>query len=150
MRLMARELKIYGDTNTLPSNTNDARPEELAALRQLWADKKLSWLTSHLVSHEAMNTKDGDRRNLLVDEHKARVPIARDEKVVGVNTQYLPCPYGGFLGFFLLSDVQDEAVRAEFMEHGLKRKDAEHIAQAVYNNCDVFLTLDKGIIKRRS
>jgi len=49
----------------------------------------------------------------------------------------------------IISDVQDEAIRAELMKRGLKQRDAEHITQAVCNNCDVFLTRDKGIRKRR-
>jgi hypothetical protein len=53
----------------------------------------------------------------------------------------------GFIGFSLISDVQDEKLRAELMERGLAQRDAEHITQAVCNNSDVFLTRDvKSII----
>jgi len=32
------------------------------------------------------------------------------------------------------------------MTHGLEQRDAEHITQAVCNNCDVFLTRDEDSI----
>jgi len=35
------------------------------------------------------------------------------------------------------------------MKRGLKQRDAEHLTQAVCNNCAVFLTRDKRIISGR-
>ena len=56
--------------------------------------------------------------------------------------------YGGFVTYPLISDVQDETLRKELMARGLKQRDAEHLTQAVCNDCDVFLTRDeKSIIK---
>ena len=137
-------LKVYGDTNTLLGNVV---AEELTTLKDLWADERLTWFTSHLVLHEAMNTKDENKRNKLVDEHKTRKLLSKDEKMVGFNA--LTDPSGGFIGSPIFSDVQDENLRAELMEHGLNQRDAEHITQAVCNNCDVFLTRDvKTIISR--
>jgi hypothetical protein len=140
---MDTELKIYGDTNTLLGNIPS---NELAALKQLLSDKRLKWFASHIVRHEAMNTKDESKRNMLVGEHEARTPVEQDEKIVGYNAQ--TDHTGGFIGFALISDVQDENLRAELIEHGLEPKDAEHITQAVCNDCNVFLTCDvKTIIK---
>jgi hypothetical protein len=48
----------------------------------------------------------------------------------------------------LISDVQNEALREELVARRFGRKDAEHIAQAVSNNCHVFLTLDRKTILR--
>jgi large subunit ribosomal protein L30 len=139
------QLKIYGDTNTLPGNIGYASQQELKALKQLWSDKRLIWFSSHLVRHEAMNTKDESKRSRLVGEHEERKLIPKDEKIVGFNAQTIQ--YGGFIGFSLISDVQDEKLRAELMERGLAQRDAEHITQAVCNNSDVFLTRDvKSII----
>jgi hypothetical protein len=139
------QLKVYGDTNTLPSNaSNHASQEELAALEQLRADERLEWFTSHIVRHEATNTKNESKRNTLVGEHEARKPLPKDEMIVGFNTQTVQS--GGFLGFTLISDVQDEALRAELIKRGLTQRDAEHVTQAVCNNCDVFLTLDGNTI----
>jgi hypothetical protein len=92
-----------------------------------------------------MKTKDEGKRSTLVGEHEARTLIPKDEKVVGFNAQ---SSQHGFVGFFLLADVQDETLRAELIAQGLEQRDAEHITQAVCNGCDVFLTRDeKSIIK---
>jgi hypothetical protein len=147
------KLRVYGDTNTLPSNADDACPAELSALKELWDDKRLKWYGSHLVDYEAGRTKEQSKRDRLVAEHERRERISKDEKVVGGNVQYLSNPYGGFFFHFLLSDVQDEPLREELVAQRFRRKDAEHIAQAVSNSCDVFLTLDRKTIltaKRRA
>lgn len=96
--------------------------------------------------NEATRTKDESKRNTLVDEHQAREKVIKDETIVGYNAQSDPC--GGFIGFALISDVPNEAIRAELIGRGLEQRDAEHITQAVCNDCDVFLTRDeKTIIK---
>jgi hypothetical protein len=104
----------------------------------------LRLLDSHLVRHEAANTKDEGKRKRLLAEHEARERVPRDENVVGYNAQ--SDINGGFIGFFLISDVQDETPHAELISCGLTRRDAEHIAQAVCNDCDVFLTRDRKSI----
>jgi hypothetical protein len=138
------ELKVYCDTNTLPGNV-EACETESDALKQLQSIEGLKWFTSHIVGHEASGTKDEGKRNRLLGEHQKRERIAKDEKVVGNNVQSGP---HGFISFFLISDVQNEALRSELMGTGLTQRDAEHIAQAVSNDCDVFLTRDKKSIIR--
>jgi RNase P/RNase MRP subunit p29 len=56
--------------------------------------------------------QDERKRTVLVAEHKERETVPKDEKVVGFNAQ---ADQYGFTGFFLLSDVQDEALRAELI-----------------------------------
>jgi predicted nucleic acid-binding protein len=142
---MTTELKIYCDTNTLPENA-DADEEEAEALKRLKSIEGLKWFTSHIVGHEATSTKDESQRKKLLAQNEERERVPKDEKVIGYNAQ--SDINGGFIGFFLLSDVQDEDLRAELISRGLSRRDAEHIAQAVCNDCDVFLTRDaKSIIK---
>jgi hypothetical protein len=34
------------------------------------------------------------------------------------------------------------------MDRGFKQRDAEHVTQAVCNDCDAFLTLDKRILAK--
>jgi len=99
---------------------------------------------SHLVLHEAMNTKNERKRNQLSAEHAALEPIPKDEKLLGYNT--ITDQYGGFACCPMISDVQDEAIRTELIAQGLKQRDAEHITQAVCNDCDVFLTRDEKSI----
>ena len=148
---MDTELTVYGDTNTLPSNSSNACSKEMSALNQLWHVKGLKWFSSHLVNYEVGKTTDESKRNRLVAEYKEREIISKDERIVGVNIQYLSSPYGGFVSFYLLSDVQDEPLRAELIQQRFDQRDAEHIAQAVSNKCDVFLTRDKRtILNRRS
>jgi hypothetical protein len=136
-------MKIYCDTDCLPSN---ATPEELAALNALSLNPCLTFMTSHLVNDEAGKTKSEGKRDRLLQEHKAGYPVPNDEKVIGFNAQFSQY---GFVGYFSLSDVQDESIRDELVQRGLRQRDAEHVAQAVSNGCDVFLTRDGGIHHRR-
>jgi hypothetical protein len=123
-------LKIYCDTSTLPENIRgaDAKSQkELTALKQL---QELGvMLGSHIVRYEVMNTKDESKRTQLLAEHDALKPIDNDEKLLGIHTT--TDQYGGFVSYPMISDVQDEAIRAELIERGLEQKDAEHITQAV-------------------
>ena len=138
-------MKIYCDTSTLPENIRgaDAKSQkELTALKQL---QELGvMLGSHIVRYEVMNTKDESKRTQLLAEHDALKPIDNDEKLLGIHTT--TDQYGGFVSYPMISDVQDEAIRAELIERGLEQKDAEHITQAVCNNCDVLLTRDENTI----
>ncbi len=139
------QLKIYCDTSCLPHNIRYADPKpqgELAALKQL-ADKY--WMFgSRVVRRELMITKKQTQRKNLIVDYKAREPITKDEKVHGFHTQ--TDQYGGVVVYPLVSDVQDETLRKELIEHGLEPRDAEHITQAVCNGCDVFLTRDERTI----
>jgi hypothetical protein len=137
------DLKIYCDTNTLRHNIRDD-PEELEALDQL--QKKCSMFGSHLAHYEAMKTSDQTLREALIIDYNALEKVSKDIRVLGFNTVY--DQYGGFVGSPLISDVQDETLRDDLIKRGLEPRDAEHITQAVCNDCDVFLTLDvKTIIK---
>ena len=81
------QLKVYGDTNTLPENAMRDRPEERAALQTLRSDDRLQWFTSHIVRLEALDTSNQPRRDQLASEHHQRTPILRDERLLGFNTQ---------------------------------------------------------------
>jgi hypothetical protein len=135
-------LKIYCDTSTLPGNASE---KEQAALKQLTEEHEM--FGSHLVRYEAGNTKNVDKRNRLIAEHDALAPIPKDEKLLGFNTQDDGCR--GFTSSPIISDVQDEGICAELMARGLDQRDAEHITQAVSNDCDVFLTRDERTIINR-
>src|SRR6266498_3072744 len=47
-------------------------------------------------------------------------PIPNDEKLLGIHTT--TDQYGGFVSSPMISDVQDEAIRAELIERGLNKK----------------------------
>ena len=59
-----------------------------------------------------------------------------------------PISSAGFVGYPLISDIQDEPICKELEQHGLQRRDAQHITQAVCNECDIFLTRDAKTIIR--
>jgi hypothetical protein len=137
-------LKIYCDTSTLPENIGDADPKskrELAAVKEL--EKHGMMFGSHIVLYEATNTSDENKRKQLIAEYAALKPVPKDEKLLGFHTtsyQY------GFTCCPILADVQDETIRNELIARGLEQRDAEHITQAVCNDCDVFLTRDESTI----
>jgi hypothetical protein len=136
-------LKIYCDTSVLPENIH-GDDQELRAVQELQKLGILDMHGSHLVRYEAMNTKDESKRNQLLAEHAELKPISKDEKLLGIQTT--TDPYGGFVSYPMISDVQDEGIRAELIARGLEQRDAEHITQAVCNDCDVFQTRDKNTI----
>jgi hypothetical protein len=124
------------------SRHNDEKSQrELAALNQL--AEKYPMFGSHLVRYEAEKTKDEIRRGHLIVDVDELQNVPNDQKLLGFNiqiTQYT-C-----INSPIISDVQDEAIRTELMKLGLEQRDAEHITQAVCNNCDVFLTRDEDSI----
>jgi hypothetical protein len=139
-----KQLKVYGDTNTLRENASDT--VELKALKKLDGDKRVKWVTSNIVHYEATNTPDETKRDALVADHETRQKVAKDEKLHGFQS------YGddrSWISYPLLSDVQDEKLHAEIMKQGIKQVDAKHLTQAACNKCDVFLTCDSKIIKHR-
>ena len=139
-----KQLKIYGDTCTLTDNPSDAA--ELAALKKLYVDARVQFCTSNIVGQEATKTPDEVKRNTLVDDHKSRTKVANDERL-GPAYAYGSGPHWAVTR--PIYDVQDDALRAEIIENGIKFFDAGHITQAACNDIDVFLTTDNGIIKRR-
>jgi hypothetical protein len=139
------EVNIYCDTNTLFNNINN-EPTEQAAIKRLLA-ARLSGIVMYrsLVDlREVMDTVEVMKRRSLVADYEQLKPITKDEKVYGFHGQ--ADQYGGFVSNPLVSDVQDEAVCRELEQRGLERRDAQHITQAVCNDCDVFLTRDRKTI----
>ena len=139
-------MKIYVDTSCLRSNVSrhsDTKSQrELAALEQL--AEQYSLFGSRLTFREIMDTAKASHRENLIIDYKALQPIQNDERLLGFNT--LSDPYGGFICHPIMQDCQDEALRMELIEAGLEPKDAEHIVQAVCNDCGVFLTRDENTI----
>jgi predicted nucleic acid-binding protein len=138
-------LKIYVDTSCLRSNIRhpDAKSQkELAALEKL--AERYSLFGSRLALREAATTAEKTQRDSLILDYKALEAIPKDERVLDFNSQ--SDQYGGFISYPLIADCQDETLREELIEHGLEPKDAEHLTQAVCNDCEVFLTRDEDTI----
>jgi hypothetical protein len=144
-------MHVYCDSDTLFHNIARHRDDpkaqtELTALTHLLALRdagKIEMLRSHLVTYEATKTKNETQRNHLIEDYNSLQPIPHDEKLFNVSVQInlYTC-----INFPMISDVQDEAIRKELMDRGLKQRDAEHITQAICNHCDVFLTRDENSI----
>ncbi len=135
-------MKIYCDTDTLFSNIKKA-PTESAALERLLADhyaRKIVMYRSRVNLREVMATPCATQQQKLIADYEGLQAIPFDEKIVGFNAQ--TDQLGGFVGYSLISDVQDEAICRELEQRGLQRRDAQHITQAVCNGCDIFLTRD--------
>src|SRR5262249_31729049 len=88
--------------------------------------------------------KNATQRDHLIIDYKALNRVPKDEKRLGFNTH--GDRYGGFFSAPMISDVQDEVLLKELIDRGLEQRDAEHIVQAVCNDCDVFLTRDEKTI----
>jgi len=121
-------------------------------MRELESYRKtgvLEMVTSRVTLRETERTKDEQTRRDLKENVNNLTPVARDEKVLGFQT--LQDQYGGFIGYPLVSDVQDEKIFSELFSLGLTdREDAQHLTQAICNECSVFLTVDEStIIKHR-
>jgi hypothetical protein len=79
----------------------------------------------------------------LLGDFLRLVPVANDEKVLGFDSIQTD-PFGGFVANPLVSDVQDECLVEKLeTQLGLPKPDAQHLAQAISNNADVFLTRDE-------
>jgi hypothetical protein len=141
----AMKIRVYSETSTLRHNIrhDDAKSQrELAALEQL--DGMCSLFGSGVVLAEVLRTADEERRNYLIVDHKMLQPVEKDGRVVGFHA--LSDQLGGGCTYPLVSDVQDEKLRDELVQRGLEPGDANHIVQAVCNDCDVFLTRDERTI----
>src|SRR5215831_19248158 len=111
-------MKIYIDTSCLRSNIlrhSDRKSQrEVAALKQL--AKRHSLFGSRLTYREAIATTNASQRDSLTVDYKALQAIPKDEKVLGFHSN-------GFGSYPLVQDWQDETLRKELIEAGLKPKD---------------------------
>jgi len=148
-----KQMKVYCDTNTLAPNIRDpACLPELEALKRLRALQEAGavvLLRSRAVLAELEKTPTPEQREKLRADYELLEHILKDEKLLGFNTQY--DQYGGFISSPMVADVQDEKLCSEIYEKVKQRDpaalwDARHIAQAISNGCDVFLTRDISTI----
>ena len=141
-------LKVYCNTDALLSNAM-TEPLERKAVEVLVAAHEQGIIVLHRSSRsrvEVMDTADPDRRQRLLHDDEQLARVSKDERLYGFQTQDM-----GSLGFIsspLMSEVQNDALCHELESRGLGRSDAQHITQAVCNECDVFLTRDRKTIIR--
>jgi len=141
---------IYCDTDSLFSNPKrhkeDAKAQrEAAAISRLLdyhPSGKLTMQRSNVALRELEETGNPIQQDNLRRDFLELVPIAKDEKVLGFDNLQSD-PYGGFVSNPIISDVQDEPLAERLESQGLPKRDAQHLAQAISNNADVFLTRDE-------
>ncbi len=152
--------KIYCDTSTLAPNIRDPKSlpelEALKRLRELCQAGKCPMLRSHIALRELEETKDVEQRERLKADYDLLERVLKDERLLGFSHNV--DQFGGFVTCPLIQDIQDPKIFDEIYRQ-LKyrvsgepdlntRRDAEHLTQAICNDCDVFLTRDcKTIIK---
>jgi predicted nucleic acid-binding protein len=150
-------MNVYSDTSSLFSNAErhaDAKSQQeatsIAALLKLHKQGKITMLRSNVIRRELERTREASQRYALLDDFLRLVPVANDEKVLGYDKQ-LTDPYGGFVINPLVSDVQDEHLVEKLRRDlNLSLEDAQHLAQAISNQADIFLTRDEEhFIKQR-
>jgi len=143
---------IYCDTDSLFSNPKrhkeDAKAQrEAAAISRLLdyhRSGKLTMQRSNVALRELEETGNPIQRDNLRRDFLELVPIAKDEKVLGFDNLQSD-PYGGFVSNPIISDVQDEPLAERLESQGLPKRDAQHLAHAISNNADVFLTRDESL-----
>lgn len=143
-------MTIYCDTSSLFSNAdrhkNDAKAQleakAISRLLGLHRQGKKQLVRSNVTRRELEKTPDVTQRDALFKEFFDLVPAAKDEKVLGFDDQ-MTDPLGGFASSPLVSDVQNEPLLERLKKQfGLKKFDAQQLAQALSNGADVFLTRD--------
>jgi len=148
---------VYSDTDSLISNPrrhqNDAKAQREAAatsrLLHYHRSGKITMQRSNVALRELEETGNPTQRDNLRRDFLELVPIAKDEKVLGFDNLQTD-PYGGFVTNPIVSDVQDEPLAERLQASGLPKRDAQHLAQAISNQADVFLTRDeRHFINRR-
>jgi len=156
---MSGNLKIYCDTCTLAPNIEkcSAQLEALKRLRELCEAGKCSMYRSHIALAELEETKDAEKRERLRADYELVENILHDERLLGIGAAFNDL--GTYANYPIISDVQDPKLFEEIYQvikrcnkptakaKNLKR-DAEHLAQAIFDGCDVFLTRDRKTIIR--
>jgi hypothetical protein len=135
-------MKIYCDTDTLLHDVNAyfLEANELEALRMLlmaYANGVCSMVRSRVVLREPEATGNL-KADFMRADYQALRQIENDERV-GFACSQDP----------LVSNVQDDDVWTALIQGGLSVRDAHHVTEAKCNDCNVFLTRDGQIIKRR-
>jgi hypothetical protein len=147
---LAKAIRVYLDTNLLGPNAKDYADEALA-VREIEDGRaggrwSLEWVVSRRTANE-LEKAPLERREALKAAYDAAIKLEDDHRVKGFSNQDL-----GAMGYSsnpLVTDVPDEQIFADLCAMGFKAMDARHLTVAIHNKCDVFLTCDKRIVKRR-
>jgi hypothetical protein len=149
-------VKILCDTDTLFHNIDGddkkslQEREALEELLRLRESRKILMFRSRVNRAELEATKNPIKKDKLRADYEALDQIPIDENPIGSFN--ITDHIGGCISNPIVSDILDENLYGEIIRDCLGKKnhkDAHHITHAYCNDCNVFLTRDKRIIKRR-
>jgi hypothetical protein len=141
--LSGGNVKVYLDTNLIGSNRYQ-QPEEAEALSALEKRQDIEWRISQRVTNEAERHPDEEARARLKLEADRLAKVRVDHQVQRFQAQ--SDQYGGLSAFPLVDDAADRSIFESLVQIGLTRVDAQHLTNAIYERCDVFLTRDEHSI----
>lgn len=147
-------MKVYLDTNIVSAIAKDDEPAESDALDRLLTARrkgKVDLVTSELTLAEIKRYQDTRRRADIerIFQLLEKVEIVRWDELVGMHS------YGDERTWINTPIIQNDPVYTALLAIGLGRErrgkpqgvDAQHVFVAVKHKCDVFLTLDKRVLR---
>lgn len=129
--MVNRNLKVYLDNCCYNRPFDEVRNAEIdmeiiakLAVQLMIKQKQIDLVWSYALTYEnSLNPKVINKENIILWKDIAVENVIENEKIIDLAEKY--------------------------QSKGLKALDALHIACAVYSSCDVFLTTDKGILKKK-
>lgn len=143
---------VYLDNNLLGPNLEQDLGEKKALkdLEKLNSERDLGieLLTSNRTANEYEKWKNQAKREAMQEDHATKGRVAQDHEVKDFFNMF--DQYGGGGSFPMVSDVPDKGVFDNLRTLGIEEMDAKHVAIAIHNKCDYFLTRDqKSILNYR-
>jgi len=140
------KLKAYLDNNVLSAIARDDTPLESDALDRLLVAKeegKVDLVTSDLSLTEIKRyvgpgRKLTERTFYLLE----KVPVVAWDRLLGMHS------YGDAYTWICSPLIQSDALYTSLLGVGLEPPDAQHVFVAAKQDCDIFVTCDRGVLVR--
>ena len=144
-----RVIRVYVDNNLLGPNAAEYRAET-EALQWLEVERRagrLEWMVSRRTANE-LEKAPIEREEALEAAYGAVTHLGDDHTVKHFSSVDLGA--AGFVTMPMVEDVPDERIFVELSGMGLDVMDARHLTVVIHNGCDVFLTMDKKVLRCRA
>jgi hypothetical protein len=105
-------------------------------------------VTSNVQREEEGSDTKPEIRDVLADHINDFPRVAKDHRVRGFST--LESGPGASIINPIITNVVDVDLFARLQNVGLKADDARHLMNAFVNDCAYFVTLDRGILRRKA
>jgi hypothetical protein len=140
-------VKAYLDNNIVGAIAKDDHPAESEALDRLLKAKdegKVDLVTSEVTLREIEAYQDKSRRPPVERTFRLlqKIPIVRWDELVDMHS------YGDARTWITAPMIQNDPDYSALLALGLETVDAQHMFVATKRGCNVFLTCDKGILRR--